>query len=208
MTAPTLGPRILRGRFVSLEPVTGAHREGLRAAAAGQPEEFRYMPLSAAGDGFDAWWDDLNNDATKRARIVLAVRRLADDAIVGSTSYGNIVPEHARAEIGWTWYAKSAQGTAVNPEAKLLLFANAFETAGYRRVELKTDARNARSRAAIRKLGATEEGIFRSHMWLPDGHRRDTAYYSVIAEEWPKVKAGLEERLSAFAPLRTKGIER
>jgi RimJ/RimL family protein N-acetyltransferase len=199
MTTSSLGPRILRGNLIALEPVTEAHREGLRATAAGQPEEFRYMPLSAA-ETFDAWWDDLNKDAAKGARIVFAVRRLADDAIVGSTSYGNIVPEHARAEIGWTWYAKSAQGTAVNPEAKLLLFANAFETALYRRVELKTDARNARSRAAIRKLGATEEGIFRSHMWLPDGQRRDTAYYSVIAEEWPKVKAGLEARLKAFAP--------
>jgi N-acetyltransferase len=194
----SLGPRILRGRFIALEPVTDMHREGLRAAAAGQPDSFRYMPISAA-ETFEAWWDDLNSDMAKGARIVFAVRRLADDTIVGSTSYGNIVPEHARAEIGWTWYAKAAQATAVNPEAKLLLLKNAFETAGYKRVEFKTDARNARSRAAIAKLGAKEEGVFRSHMWMPDGSRRDTVYFSVTDAEWTAVKAGLEARLAAFS---------
>jgi RimJ/RimL family protein N-acetyltransferase len=195
--AASLGPRVLRGRFIALEPVNDEHRDGLRAAAAGQPESFRYMPLSAA-ETFEAWWDDLSSDMTKGTRIVFAVRRLADAAIVGSTSYGNIVPEHARTEIGWTWYAKAAQATAVNPEAKLLLLQNAF-SAGYKRVEFKTDARNARSRAAIAKLGAKEEGTFRSHMWMPDGSRRDTVYFSVTDEEWPQVKAGLEARLAAFS---------
>ena len=134
----------------------------------------------------------------KGARIVFAVRRLADGAIVGSTSYANIVPEHARLEVGWTWYVRTAQATAINPEAKLLLFANAFETAGYHRVELKIDSRNARSRAAILKLGAREEGILRGHVWMPAGYWRDTVYFSVLAEEWPTVKAGLEARLAAF----------
>jgi RimJ/RimL family protein N-acetyltransferase len=196
--AGSLGPRVLRGRFIALEPANDEHREGLRAAAAGQPESFRYMPLSAA-ETFDAWWDDLKSDTAKGARIVFAVRRLADDAIVGSTSYGNIVPEHARTQIGWTWYTKAAQATAVNPEAKLLLLANAFEAAGYKRVEFKTDARNARSRAAILKLGAKEEGTFRSHMWMPDGSRRDTVYFSVTDTEWPAVKAGLERRIAGFS---------
>lgn len=194
----SLGPRVLRGRFIALEPVKDEHRDGLRAAAAGQPDSFRYMPISAAAT-FDTWWDDLKSDIAKGARIVFAVRRLAGDTIVGSTSYGNIVSEHARAEIGWTWYAKSAQATAVNPEAKLLLLKNAFETAGYKRVEFKTDARNARSRAAILKLGAKEEGIFRSHMWMPDGSRRDTVYFAITDEDWPAVKAGLETRLEAFS---------
>lgn len=195
----SLGPRVLTGRFVALEPVTEKHRDGLRAAAH-DADIFRYMPLSASGDGFGLWWDDLNRDIAKGARMVFAVRRLADDAIVGSTSYGNVVPEQARAEIGWTWYAKAAQATAVNPEAKLLLMSNAFETAGYHRVELKTDAKNARSRAAILKLGAKEEGILRGHMWMPTGYWRDTVYYSVLADEWPAVKAGLEARLAAHRP--------
>jgi RimJ/RimL family protein N-acetyltransferase len=196
--AGSLGPRVLKGRFIALEPVTDAHREGLRAAAAGDAESFRYMPLSAS-ENFEAWWDDLNSDVAKGARMVFAVRRLAEDTIVGSTSYGNIVPEHARAEIGWTWYSRAAQASAINPEAKLLLLANAFETAGYRRVEFKTDSRNARSRGAIAKLGAKEEGLFRDHMWMPDGHRRATVYFSVILDDWPQVKAGLETRLAAFS---------
>ena len=90
-----------------------------------------------------------------------------------------------------------AQGTRVNPEAKLLLMLNAFETSGYHRVELKTDSKNTRSRAAILRLGAKEEGILRGHMWMPAGYWRDTVYYSVLAEEWPAVKAGLEARIAA-----------
>jgi RimJ/RimL family protein N-acetyltransferase len=105
------------------------------------------------------------------------------------------MPEHKRAEIGFTWYAQSAQGSEVNPAAKLLLFAHAFAS-GANRVELKCDARNTRSRAAILKLGATQEGILRHHMVMPDGHLRDTVYFSVLAQEWPQVRARLEARLA------------
>jgi N-acetyltransferase len=193
----SLGPRVLTGRFVALEPVTEKHREGLRVAAE-DAAIFRYMPLSASGERFGPWWADLNRDIAKGARMVFAVRRLADDTIVGSTSYGNITPDQARVEIGWTWYARAAQATAINPEAKWLLFTNAFERAGYHRVELKTDSKNARSRAAILKLGAKEEGTLRGHMWMPAGYWRDTIYYSVLADEWPGVKARLETRLAGF----------
>jgi RimJ/RimL family protein N-acetyltransferase len=190
----SLGPRVLKGRFIQLEPYMPTHEAGLRAAA-NDAELWRYMPVDASGKGFDDWRKLTEADMASGSRMIFAVRRLADGALVGSTTYLNIVPEHARAEIGWTWYAANAQGSAVNPEAKLLLFANAFETAGYHRIELKTDANNARSRAAILKLGAKEEGIFRGHMWMPRGYWRDTVYYSVLADEWPGVKAGLEARL-------------
>jgi RimJ/RimL family protein N-acetyltransferase len=193
----SLGPRVLKGRFVQLEPYTPVHREGLRSAA-NDAALWRYMPMDGSGEGFDEWRKLTEADMASGSRMIFAVRRLADGALVGSTSYLNIVPEHARAEIGWTWYAATAQGGAVNPEAKLLLFANAFETAGYHRIELKTDAGNAHSRAAILKLGAKEEGIFRGHMWMPRGYWRDTVYYSVLAGEWPEVKAGLESRLLKF----------
>ena len=106
-------------------------------------------------------------------------------------------PENARMEIGWTWYAPGAQGGAINPEAKYLLLGNAF-TKHWHRVEFKTDSRNARSRAALKKLGATEEGIFRGHMWMPQGYWRDSVYFSIIESDWPNVKAGLEERLREF----------
>jgi RimJ/RimL family protein N-acetyltransferase len=129
--------------------------------------------------------------------ITYAVRRLSDDALVGSTSYLALAPEHAKVEIGATWYQPSAQATAVNPEAKYLLLSNAFG-ADYNRVELKTDARNARSRAAMKKMGATEEGTLRGHMWMPQGYFRDSVYFSILASEWPQVKTKLEARLAAF----------
>ena len=196
MPVKSLGPRVLKGRFVQLEPIAAQHREGLRAIA-GDPAIWRYMPVSE-NKSFEDFWAGAEKDMAGGSRIVFAVRRLADGALAGSTSYMNIVPEHGRVEIGWTWYAANAQGSAVNPEAKLLLLANAFEAAGYTRVELKTDANNARSRAAILKLGAKEEGVFRKHMWMPRGYWRDTAWYSVLAEEWPGVKAVLEARLKDF----------
>jgi RimJ/RimL family protein N-acetyltransferase len=188
--------RVLTGRFVQLEPLKPAHKEELRAAAADK-SIWRYMPIDGAND-FDAWWKNASDEMTGGGRIPFALRRLADNRVLGSTSYMNIAPEHARAEIGWTWYAPEAQGGAVNPEAKLLLMANAFEVCGYHRIELKTDSTNARSRAAIVKLGAREEGIFRKHMWMPRGYWRDTVWYSVLADEWPGVKARLEARLKAF----------
>lgn len=197
MEVKSLGPRVLKGRFVQLEPFTPANRDELRAAA-NDPAIWKYMPVDGTGEGFKNFWDGAQKEMAGGSRVAFAVRRLADGAVVGSTSYLNIVPEHARAEIGWTWYAAGAQGSVVNPEAKLLLFANAFERARYTRVELKTDADNARSRAAILKLGAKEEGIFRKHMWMPRGVWRDTVYYSVLSDEWPAVKARLEARIKAF----------
>ena len=198
MPVSSLGPRVLTGRFVQLEPLNQAHYAGLRSLA-NDPAIWHYMPINGAGDGFDRWWKDTEKGIAGGERIAFAVRRLADDAIVGSTSYLNIVPEHARAEIGWTWYQAAVQGGRVNPEAKLLLFANAFEGCGYTRVELKTDSNNARGRAAIRKLGAKEEGTLRRHMWMHRGYWRDTVYYSVLREEWTAVKASLEARLAAFS---------
>ena len=130
--------------------------------------------------------------------VTFAVRRLCDETIVGSTSYLNIAPADARLEIGFTWYAAGARGGAVNPEAKYLLLAHAF-AAGFNRVEFKTDARNARSRAALLKLGATEEGTLRRHMWMPQGYFRDSVYFSILAGEWPAIRDRLEARLAACA---------
>lgn len=186
----------LTGRFVRLEPLAEAHREGLRAVA-NDPALWAFMPLAGSGAGFDLWFDTALKTHQSGAHIAFAVRRLADNALVGSTRFLEIVPDHKRAEIGWTWYAKVAQAGPVNPECKLLLMTHAFD-AGANRVELKTDARNARSRAAILKLGAKQEGIFRTHMVMPDGHLRDSVYFSIIRREWPHVRAGLAARLEAI----------
>ena len=190
-----LGGQTLTGRFIALEPLAEQHFAGL-AEAGRDPAIWTYMPHDVSA-GVDKLIRGLAEENAQGRMITYAVRRLSDDALVGSTSYLAIAPEHAKVEIGATWYEPAAQGTAVNPEAKYLLLANAF-AANYNRVELKTDARNARSRAAMRKMGATEEGTLRGHMWMPQGYFRDSVYFSILASEWPQVKAGLETRLAAF----------
>jgi RimJ/RimL family protein N-acetyltransferase len=187
----SLEPVRLEGRHVVLEPLEARHFDGLKAAA-NDPALWRYLFIDGHAD-FQAWWDAATGDPV---RMPFAVIRKSDGAVIGSTSYLGHVPLHGRVEIGWTFYAASAQGTAINPEAKLLLLANAFETCGYHRVELNTDANNLRSRAAIKKLGAREDGILRGHMWMPRGYWRDTACHSLLAEEWPAAKAVLEQRLA------------
>ena len=192
----SLGPRTLRGRFIVLEPLEQRHHEAL-IAAADDPDLWRYIPIDMRG-GFAnrlGWFVD---EMARGNQITFVVRRLSDGAIVGSTSYVAISPENARLEIGATWYVADVQGSFVNPEAKYLLLANAF-AADYHRVEFKTDAKNARSRAALAKLGAKEEGILRGHLWMPQGYHRDSVYFSILAPEWPSVRAALEARLQAFA---------
>jgi N-acetyltransferase len=192
-----LGPRTLTGHFAALEPVEDRHHDGLRRAG-GDPEMFRHVISTANASRFDAWIDHVRAGMAKGERIAYAVRRLGDGVIVGSTSYLDIQPKDARVEIGATWYAPTARGGPVNPEAKLLLLQNAFG-AGYNCVFLKTDSRNAQSRAAILKLGAKQDGILRGHLWREDaGYFRDTVYFSILAEEWPGLRAGLEARLAAF----------
>jgi len=195
--AGALGPWPLEGRFVRLEPLEPRHHADLIRLADAEPMLWTYMPLDASG-GFAPKLVTIVAENAKGAWRSYAVRRLCDGAVVGSTSYMAIAPADARVEIGATWYESGAQATAVNPESKLLLLANAF-AAGFNRVEFKTDSRNARSRAAIKKLGAVEEGTLRGHMAMPQGYFRDSVYFSILAAEWPVVRAGLEKRLAAFA---------
>jgi RimJ/RimL family protein N-acetyltransferase len=191
-----LGPRTLPGRLITLEPLEERHHDALLLAAA-DPETWTYIPIDPR-EGFASRLPWMVKENAEGRLITFVVRRLADGAVVGSTSYLNIAPADARVEIGFTWYTAEARGGAVNPEAKFLLLENAFG-AHYNRVEFKTDARNARSRAALRKLGAKEEGILRGHMWMPRGYFRDSAYFSILASEWPGVRAALEQRLAAYA---------
>lgn len=191
-----LGPRLLRGRFVALEPLQPEHAAELLQAAG--PDTFRYF----VQPDFDAWLSKARQPDPRR--LPYAVRRLVDGALLGSTSYFDMAETDGRVEIGSTWYAEQARGTAVNPEAKLLLLANAFD-AGYHCVVLRTCSRNARSRAAILKLGAQQDGILRAAVWMPpspqrEGYFRDSVFYSILSDEWPRVRAGLEARLAAFVP--------
>lgn len=187
----------LTGRFIALEPMEERHHAGL-IAAADDPELWRYIPVDGAHGGFGRRLPAFADEMAKGNQIAYAVRRLSDGTIVGSTSYLALSPENARVEIGFTFYAASAHNTAVNPEAKYLLLQNAF-AAQYNRVEFKTDAKNARSRAALKKLGASEEGVLRGHMWMPQGYYRDSVFFSILAAEWPTIKIALERRIAAFA---------
>jgi RimJ/RimL family protein N-acetyltransferase len=188
-----LAARILTRERVRLEPFEERHREGLAAVAYADPQIFRHMPFPVANLGYGAWFDLLRADQAAERSIPHAV--FADDRIVGQSCYLNIRPRDAGVEIGSTWYARAAQGTFVNPGCKLLLVANAFEQ-GAERVELKTDALNEQSRGAMLKMGAKFEGVHRRHMRRADGTLRDTAWFSVIREEWPQVRADLEARLA------------
>jgi len=184
----------LAGRFVRLEPISEAHRDDLLVAAAQDPATFRYMGADLS-IGADAWPPYLA-DALRPDFVAWATVDAATGRAIGSTRFGDIAPEHGRVEIGWTWIAPSHQRSAANTEAKLLQLGYAFDDLGATRVALKTDGRNERSQAAIERLGAVREGVLRRHLRLPDGFIRDTVYFSILAEEWPAVKARLEERLA------------
>jgi RimJ/RimL family protein N-acetyltransferase len=181
---------------VRLEPLAEAHRAGL-ARAADHPQIWTHMPIDASGDGFAAWFDASLKLALAGREAVWAVRTLGDGALVGSTRYLAIEPQHRRLEIGHTWFAPAVWGGQVNPACKLALLRYAFEALGFNRVELKTDNRNLRSQAAIAALGATREGVFRAHMVRRDGSLRDSVYFSVVRGEWPAVRERLAARLGA-----------
>lgn len=191
--APTL-----ENRFVRIEPMAEAHREALRAAG-NDRELWAFASVNQWNADFDSWFDGALAEMARGERVPFTVSDQRSGAVAGSTSYLAIVPAQKRLEIGWTWYAKPYWAGAVNPSCKLLLMQHAFERLGCARVELKCDARNLRSREAIARLGAKEEGVLRKHVLLPDGHWRDTVYFSVLAEEWPSVKHGLEQRLARIA---------
>jgi RimJ/RimL family protein N-acetyltransferase len=185
----------LNGRWVRLVPLDESHREPLRQAA-DDDRIWGHTLTRASGPGFDPWFDDALAERRAGRRVPFAVGRVADGRWVGSTSYLDVAPRHRRAEIGSTWYHPDAWGTAVNPECKLLLLAHAFGVVGVNRVALVTDALNARSQAAIAKLGAVREGVLRSHMVSHGGRVRDSVVFSIVAAEWPAARAGLLARLA------------
>jgi RimJ/RimL family protein N-acetyltransferase len=186
----------LQAPGVRLEPLSESHREGLRRAAADEAI-WAHISVDASGGAFDPWFDAALDVCTRGAEAVWAVRALKDQAVVGSTRFLAIEAAHRRVEIGHTWYAPAVWGTKVNPACKWALMNYGFEALELNRIELKTDIRNLRSQAAIAKLGATREGVFRAHMVRRDGSLRDTVYFSVIRPEWPSVRDRLLARLEA-----------
>jgi N-acetyltransferase len=169
----------LSGRWVTLEPLSERHRKPL-ARAADDHRIWATTIVRADGDAFDGWFAAALADRAAGRRFPFAVRRLADGACVGSTSYLDIAPLHRRLEIGATWYHPETWGTTVNPECKLLLLTHAFEALAMQRVAFVTDVLNQRSQAAIAKLGATRRGPAQ-HMLSQGGRMRDSVVFSTNA---------------------------
>jgi RimJ/RimL family protein N-acetyltransferase len=186
-------PITLELNGVRLEPLAPHHAEGLRAAAAdGELWKLRVtsVPEPDEVDGYIFKAIEM-----RPGRLAFAVIDGASGAVIGSTSYHDIVPAIARLEIGYTWYAKSRQRSHVNTSCKLLLLTHAFETLGAALVGLRTDNFNHASQAAIERLGAKKDGVLRHHAVRRDGTVRDTVMYSIAAGEWPEIKAQLRHLL-------------
>lgn len=198
MPLKPVDPVTLTGRFVRLEPIEERHRAELRPIV-DDPRIWPYMPLDGRTDhDFERMVDQALDDRAAGVSLPFVVRRLDDGVVVGSTRYLNIAVRDGGLEIGWTWCTPSVWAGPVNPDAKRLLLRHAFETLGAVRVALRCDARNLRSQSAILRLGAVKEGVLRRNMLVQHGHIRDTVYFSILDDEWPRVRDGLEARLSAF----------
>jgi len=184
----------LEGRLIVLEPMHDEHREALRMVAA-DPTIWRWMQLDGSkADNFDRWFEHGLREAAAEREAPFVTTARNGGRVLGSTRFLTLRPEHRGVEIGNTWLARSAWSTGANVEAKLLMLEHAFERVGAMRVEFKTDARNVESRRGLEALPATFEGIFRKHMLIHAGIR-GSAYYAIIDDEWPEVKANLERRL-------------
>ena len=186
----------LEGRLIALEPIREEHREPLRAAAA-DPVIWAWMQIDGSEpEGFDRWFAHALREAEAEREAPFVTIQREGGAVLGSTRYLTLRPEHRGVEIGNTWLARSAWSSGANVEAKLLMLEHAFEHVGAMRVEFKTDARNVESRRALEALPATFEGVLRKHMLIHAGIR-DSAYYAITDDDWPAVKTNLERRLQA-----------
>ncbi len=192
-----VSPVVLEGAHVRLEPLAKTHLTGL--VEVGLDEElWLWIPTPVrTQQEMAAYIETALDEQAQGVALPFAIVEKATGRTIGSTRYGNIDRTHHRVEIGWTWVAGAWQRTAMNTEAKYLLLRDAFETLRCMRVELKTDSLNERSRAAILRLGAREEGLFRNHMITASGRIRHTVYFSIINSEWPTVKARLEGKLNS-----------
>jgi RimJ/RimL family protein N-acetyltransferase len=190
-----IAPVTLAGRHVRLEPLAREHVPGLQQAARdGELWKLWYTSVPAP-DETQAWVDKALAVQAQGLALPFVVRDAAG-AVVGSTRFGNIDADNLRVEIGWTWYAKRVQRTALNTEAKLLLLGHAFDVLACAAVEFRTGWYNHASRAAIARLGAKQDGVLRNHLRSPDGLHRDTVVFSIIAPEWPMARKHLQYKLA------------
>src|SRR5258708_13786290 len=193
---------IVQGRQLRLEPLTLEHAAGLDEVGL-DDDLWKWIPTPVrTPEEMSAYVQTALQEQAAGSVLPFALIEKSSGRTIGSTRYANIERAHRRLEIGWTWVARPWQRTAINTEPKYLLLRHAFETLECMRVELKTDSLNERSRAAILRIGARQEGIFRNHMITASGRIRHTVYFSIVDSEWPEVKARLEARVR-LSPNRT-----
>ncbi|QLY32749.1 GNAT family N-acetyltransferase [Nocardia huaxiensis] len=217
-------PVTLAGRLVRLEPLAPQHASGLAAAAAGNRDDYAYTPVPHGADEALQYVSEALAGTAAGASLAFAIVAVASDRVMGSTRFTRFdywqgplvwpqvhgtpvgdpllaVPDAA--EIGNTWLSPEARGAGINLESKLLLLEHAFEVWGVKRIAMRADVRNLRSRMAIERLGATSDGVRRAHSRGLDGEVRSTAFYSILEDEWPSVRATIQGQLNA-RPLRTR----
>lgn len=199
-------PVVLDGPLVRLEPLSFDHLDSL--VAVGLDADIWRWTIARPQDpaGVRAWLEQALATAATGAEVPFATVDVASGRAIGSSRFLSIAPEHRRLEIGWTWLGTAFQRSGANRAAKLLQLRHAFEDLEANRVEFKTHASNERSRGALLGLGARFEGVFRRHMIMPDGSLRDSAYYSVIAEDWPALRAHLEAELEVRVAKGSTGL--
>jgi RimJ/RimL family protein N-acetyltransferase len=199
-------PAVLEGRHVRLEPLRREHVGAL--CEAGAFEELWTVTMSRAdtAEGMRVYVEEALAEQERGDSLPFVIVKVPENAIVGSTRFGNIYRPFRRVEIGWTWITPAWQGTMVNTEIKYLMMRHAFETWDAIRVEFKTDSINHRSRRALLGIGATQEGVLRNHMIAPSGRIRHSVYFSVTGEEWPSVKWHLETKLAGERKTYVQGV--
>lgn len=194
---PAFAPLVLQGKHVRLVPLSLEYLPQLIEAGA-DPAIWTWYPRVANSPvAMQTFVSDALNAQAQGTGLPFVLMECAHGAVIGSTRYGAIDAQHRRAEIGWTWITPQFQRTAANTEAKFLLLRHAFETLKLNRIEFKTDSLNEKSRLALLRIGATEEGTFRQHIVTHTGRIRHSVYYSIVRPEWLTVKRGLEQKLAA-----------
>lgn len=182
------------GQYITLEPFAQHHKHDLKLLVE-DPSIWKYLPYNASGNDFEAWFKNTLNKTETKLEMCFVVKCNKTQKVVGCTRYYSLALPYRRLAIGHTFYRADVRGTKVNPECKKLLLQTAFEMLGIERVELMADINNQRSIAAIKKLGAMQEGILRQYMTLENGYRRDTAVFSILKSEWPRIRKNLDSRL-------------
>ena len=191
-----VSPVTLEGKHVRLEPLSRAHHAQLTDAGL-DAELWQWIPQPVrTAEEMREYIEIALKQQAEGSALPFATLSAASGRVIGSTRFGNIDGANRRVEIGWTWLTRQWQRTPANTEAKYLMLRHAFETLACVRVEFKTDSLNDRSRLALLRIGAREEGIFRNHMITSSGRLRHSVYYSIIDSEWPGVKAALEAKLA------------